>query len=475
MKIKLNQIISTLVQGKKTTITRLDEHCVSIKTLDSEIEVSIVLPLSFELEQKSVEQLCAFAWAKSADEKAQKACIATADLHPTGAGVAVGSVVLSPHDTVYPQAIGSDINCGMRLIDTGLGLEEFLANKQKIIDDLRPQLLLGSRDVPSSSSGMRALARGGIGEYFKEEINQKVGGLFSRVRAEDIESDLKSLHSIYAGMTADERYLPSHLTQREKFRDPNLATLGGGNHFMEFQVVQEVYDRHTAWNCGVKKGNVVCMIHTGSREVGFYIGGMFKDLAKSQWPKGKKHEQILSLQGEMAKQYMIAQATAAMWALANRTLLAHMVTQSIRKIVRDTEHKSIIDVPHNICSCCPQGILHRKGAAVATQGELVVVPGSMAEDSYLMKSLGSQKWLDSISHGAGRSSNRARATSCNQKDRKKKDGGEWEFQCETLSQSRLVEEGPWAYKSINEVIDSQSAVGMASKIARLKPIVTFKA
>src|SRR6185436_13910420 len=109
--------------------------------------------------------------------------------------------------------------------------------------------------------------------------------------------------------------------------DPCLGTAGSGNHFIELQVVDAVLDRHLAYQEGLRKGEIVVMIHSGSRDVGFYVGQRWMDRAKHEWPKGIKHPSsgLYGLTGPLAEEYLLAMGVAARYAWLNRVVLAEMV------------------------------------------------------------------------------------------------------------------------------------------------------
>ena len=120
---------------------------------------------------------------------------------------------------------------------------------------------------------------------------------------------------------------------RETIRDPGLGTPGGGNHFVELQIVDEILDRHAAYAAGLVKGEVVVMIHTGSRDVGFHVGSRWMDRARAA--KGLKHpdSKLYGLAGELADEYLTAMGTAARYAWANRMVLGEMVRQEMEAAV----------------------------------------------------------------------------------------------------------------------------------------------
>lgn len=439
----------------------------------SELSAEILLPESLPLEAKAVSQLLAFAGVRHPHGgHVCKAC-ATPDFHP-GTSVPVGSVLVTSHDLVVPQAVGTDINCGMRLHTMDVTLEQFLKGKEKLVALLKRDLLEGARDVPTTPMAMTALFENGLGDFW-EVMRETRQGLFEKVNFEQVSAETARLHasSFVRGNAA---YAPEVLqdTRRGLLRDPGLATQGAGNHFVELQYVAEVLDRHRAYELGVRQGQLAVMVHTGSRDVGFYVGRRWMDRAKAEWPKGLKHPEsgLYGLVGPLAKEYLTAMHAAAHYADANRALVLELVRQRVRQVFGDQAMPLICDVPHNIVLTEAEGNVHRKGATPAHAGQPLLIPGSMGDDSYLLDGLGHPRWSSSASHGAGRAVSR---TEMNWKAKKGGVQSKHQFECVTLKEERRVEEAPSAYKPIGPVITSQVEEGLVTPVARLTPLLTFKA
>lgn len=427
----------------------------------------ILLPAALPLEQKAVRQLLDFASVRSPDDRhgVCHAC-ATPDFHP-GSIAPVGSVVATDADFVIPAAIGTDINCGMRLITTGLKKALVEPLKDALVKRLTRVLLDNGRDVPVRSTAFRALFDDGPAGF----IGALHGaGLWASVDHDRLDAELAACVGL-AEFDGAARYAPDALVgSRETIRDPNLGTPGAGNHFVELQVVDAVFDRHAAFAAGLAMGDVVVMIHSGSRDVGFFVGQRWMDRARAEWPAGMKHPRsgLYGLSGPLAHEYLTAMGSAARYAWANRVVLAELVRKEIGELAGG-ESRLVVDVPHNVV-LREQGMnVHRKGATPARGGDLVLIPGSMGDASYLARGLGHPDWLWSCSHGAGRSVRRqqVRRMAGTPSD------GSW--QCVTLREERRIEEAPAAYKPIGPVIAAQEQAGLIEAVVRLKPWVTFKA
>lgn len=472
MKIKTNQVLPHLLKSG-ISIQRSSANVINIRGVNSDdIPVDILLPEDFELEKEAVMQLWDFANLSSPSGKKMKCACATPDFHK-GTTIPIGSVIVSDHDVVVPAAIGNDINCGMRLHHTGLTLDGFLAKKEAFTNVLKGDLLGGTRDLPTNKEAMRAMFNGGLGEFWQAMKNNPKG-IFNNVDYERVQNELSLIHSS-SFIRGNSNYAPENLMNRDWMRDPSLGTLGSSNHFYEVQVVKEIVDRKKAYQLGIKVGDVVSMIHTGSRDVGFYIGGQWMQKAKDVFPKHLKHPEnkAFALEGELVHEYMQAMHSAAHYATTNRALIAEVIRQRIAQIYGKDDDRLIVDVPHNIVLKEKIGNVHRKGATPAYEGELLLIPGSMGHDSYLLSGLGNEKWLQSASHGAGRSISRNQMTFKGKKNKNLLglDGVE----CITLKEERKIEEAPGAYKEIGPVIQSQVEEGTVDVVAVFSPLMTFKA
>ncbi|MFO6341876.1 RtcB family protein, partial [Pseudomonas aeruginosa] len=397
-----------------------------------------------------------------------KAC-ATPDFHP-GSIAPVGSIVASTADFVIPAAIGTDINCGMRLLRTGLTLSSAEEHRQALVAGLTHVLLRNGRDVPLRVQAFEALFAESPGHCL-ERLSED--GLWAEVDQARLFRELQGCIGLdeFGGRL---EYAPEALRDRRRslIRDPGLGTTGSGNHFVELQVVDRLLDRHQAFALGLRADELVVMIHSGSRDVGFHVGQRWMDRARTAWPRGRRHPAsgLYALGGELAGEYLQAMGGAARYAWLNRVVLAELVRKVLRETFQRDDSALLVDVPHNVV-LQEQGLnLHRKGATPARQGDLLLIPGSMGDYSYIASGLGHPDWLWSCSHGAGRSIRR-------QALRALKGPGDsaLPWHCVTLREERRIEEAPGAYKPVGPVIDAQERAGLIRPLARLRPWLTFKA
>lgn len=436
-------------------------------------QASVLLPHNFPLEEKAVRQLMEFAAVAvpGQDGHVCKAC-ATPDFHP-GSIAPVGSIVATSADMVIPAIPGTDIACGMRLITTGLTLAQFEARKPQLLSKLKHVLLEDGRNVPLRSKAFAALFDVGPEAFIDSLHKDGMCGLWPRVDKARLLRELDdciALRELGGGL----RHAPEALAgTREVIRDPSLGTTGSGNHFVEIQLVDTVMDRHAAYRHGLVPGEVVVMIHSGSRDVGFFVGSRWMDRAKEAWPTGMRHPQsgLYGLTGELAGEYMDAMDVASRYAWLNRMVLAELVRDSLSQVYAHDSSRLVVDVPHNVILREHGMNIHRKGATPAREGDLALIPGSMGDYSYVATGMGNPDWLWSFSHGAGRSIRRQAMRAI----RPTLGSDEMAFQCVTLREERRVEEAPMAYKKIGPVIAAQEEAGLLQSVVRLKPLLTFKA
>ncbi|MEH1845317.1 MAG: RtcB family protein [Nostoc sp.] len=438
----------------------------------------VLLPEDFPVEAKALKQLANLASVRHPSGRCVCRACATPDFHPGDAGVAIGSVVETVGQ-IIPGAVGSDINCGMRLHVVDLTIEEFLAKRDQFVERMKGDYFFGTRDVTMTADAMRSLFQYGVPGWLDAMLDQPTGSV--------VKSDLQQLaqesERIFLGgsMNGDWKLAPEELVPDAGLvRDGGLATIGGGNHFVEMQRVDKVENRPLAHAWGVRQGQLAFMIHSGSRNVGKYIGGMWRDKAKATWQKGLKYpdSQIFPVSTyshpELVASYLQAEATAANYAFVNRLLLAELLRLRLREVYKNVEAPLVYDLPHNITLPEGQGWVTRKSACPAHVGQPVIIPGSMGAYSYLMVGRGNPAFCNSASHGAGRIYSRF---DLNRKGASQSEAelGLTGVDCITLHEERRIEEAPAAYKPIQSVIDVQVEAEMVDVVARLSPVLTFKA
>ncbi len=438
----------------------------------------VLLPESFPVEAKAFKQLASLANAKHPDGGHICHVCATPDFHPGDSGVAIGSII-ETSGQVIPAAVGSDINCGMRLHVADLSIEQFLQERDRFVELMKGDYFFGKRDVTMTARTMQALFQHGVTGWLDTMLDKPTGSITkSDINQLARESDRIFMNGSMAGHS---KWSPAELVPESGLiRDGGLATIGGGNHFVEVQWIEQVENRPLAYHWGVREGQLAFMIHSGSRNVGKYIGGMWRDRALALWKQGLKYpdSHLFPLSStthpEAVFDYLQAEATAANYAFVNRLLLAELLRLRLRQVYGELEAPLVYDLPHNITLPEGKGWVTRKGACPAHENQPVIIPGSMGAPSYLLVGLGNSDWCCSASHGAGRSRSRF---DLNRKGNQQSEAdlGLTGVDCITLRAERRIEEAPAAYKPITPVIDAQVQAGLVQVVARMQPILTFKA
>jgi len=448
---------------------------VRVRRRDAQMGAEVLLPESDSLDGKALAQLAAFAALAhpEAPEGVVRRAVATPDLHP-GSLVPVGTVLATSDSWIVPQAIGTDIYCGMRLHVADLDVDSLLARRDEWFPTVRSDLLLGTRDLPLRVRQVRAMFRGGPLAWL-ESLRDDARGMLARSDLPQLEGELERSFGL-GSADGDEALAPREMlpADRDEVRDCVLGTIGGGNHFVELQRVETVLDRGQAYAWGIREGQVAVMAHSGSRRVGVRVGSEWMARAREAWPEGVPHpaDGLYALGGAAADRYFEAMSTAANYAAVNRLLLVELVRDRLRATFgRDLEMPLVYDAPHNIVTRERDAYVHRKGATPAFEGTPVLVPGSMGSASYLLVGCGSERFLRSASHGAGRRWSRRET---HRRAAAGDDLGLGGVECVTLRDERVVQEAPAAYKDIDEVMQVQVDAGLARPVARLRPLMTFK-
>jgi len=458
--------------------------------LDAEVFASERVPL----EPRALRQL-----ADAACLAGVSRVLATPDIH-VGYGVPIGAV-LAAEDFVSPAAVGYDINCGMRMLTTRWRADA--VDVGRLARQVRREIPLGE-----GKANLRMSPRG-----LRRVLAEGVAGLLQVVEAElagtrlawlldhlDLQQELSDSGRIerHGSLPADPAALPPRAFERGL---PQLGTLGGGNHFIEFQKVVEVLDEDTAAAWGVWEQQLVIMIHSGSRGLGHEVGGHFMKLA-ARYDREHGIEipnsqlAVLPLDSRPGRSYLDAMNAAANFAFANRQLMAMLVKGAIAHLQGPVAMRTVYDVAHNLAARerhagVGEVVVHRKGAtrafpaarmnstAFAGSGQPVLVPGSMGTASWLLRGVDSgEVSLFSTNHGAGRVLSRKAA-----RGGKGKPGAVSDRQfdssmagIELICENRrtIKEEAPAAYKDIDVVIDTVIGAGLAAPVARMMPLAVLK-
>ncbi len=415
------------------------------------------------------------------------------DVHQ-GYGFPIGGVAAYnyPDGIISPGAIGYDINCGIRLLNSRLELKD-VANKLEE---------LANRIFHNCPSGIGA---GGSIILKQDQIKSvcEKGAQWVINEGMGTEIDLELTEEEGAMKGADVGKLSERAKSRGRLQ---LGTLGSGNHFIEVSQVVEVVNQAAADLMGLRPGCLTVLIHCGSRGLGHQVCTDYvKDFQvvsekrKYQIPDRELvYAGITSFEGQS---YFGAMKCAANYAFANRQVITHLVRKSFIEVFgknnKDANLNLVYDLAHNIGKyeshlidgCMKKVIIHRKGATrafgpetkgvperYAEIGQPVIVPGSMGTASWVLT--GTHKTMDSslgsLCHGAGRSMSRKQAKKTVVASEMNKNLDSRGVHLRYHSLSGLVEEAPQAYKDVDAVIKVVTEAGLANKVARLIPVVVIK-
>ncbi|MGH7308118.1 MAG: RtcB family protein [Candidatus Rokuibacteriota bacterium] len=409
-----------------------------------------------------------------------KAALAMPDIHQ-GYGLPVGGVVATDAErgVVSPGAIGFDINCGVRLLRTDLDVEALHASLPTLVDALYAGIPTGV-----GSKSPVALSAGELGRAMTG------GAAWAVERGWGDREDLQHLESGGALPGAD----PEHVSERALERGRRqLGTLGSGNHFLEVQVVDEIYETAAAERLGVHQGQVTVMIHTGSRGLGHQVCTDYLKLterALRRYGISVPDRQLACapVDSEEARTYLGGMRAAANFAFANRQLLTHWTREIIQRVTGFAPGRLAIsvvyDVAHNIAKeetydidGRPRRLLvHRKGATRAFPGQPVLVPGDMGRYSFLLlgTEVAMRETFGSTCHGAGRLLSRTAAVKAARGRSISQELAARGVLARATGRDALAEEMPEAYKDVKDVVDVVHRFGISTRVARLRPLAVIK-
>lgn len=441
------------------------------------------------LDDKAVEQVANVAFLPGI----VKASMAMPDIH-WGYGFPIGGVAATRVEdgVVSPGGVGYDISCGVRLLRTDLIAGDLRERMGQIMHEL-------SRNIPKGlgTKGKIKLARADIEQVLKKGAAWAVDNGFGR------RQDLEVIEQGGTYLNTDTDLVSERA--KERGRD-QLGTIGSGNHFVEVQEVKEIFAPDIAERFGVFIGQLVVMIHSGSRGLGHqvctdYLKEMDRVVNKLKLDLPDRQLACAPINSPEGQRYLKAMAGAANFGLANRQCIAHLVRESFEFLFKSGAGKLgmdlIYDVSHNVARFETHKIggvdielcVHRKGATRAFGpghpeisakyrdiGQPVIIPGDMGRASYLLA--GTQKAMEttfgSTCHGAGRLMSRKRA-------KKEMRGAELKQKLanegiivEVGSLSGLAEEAPYAYKDVSQVVDVCQRAGISKKVARMQPLGVLK-
>ena len=415
--------------------------------------------------------------------------LAMPDAHQ-GYGFCIGGVAAADADEgiVSAGGVGFDINCGVRLLSSPFEIKDVKPKLEQMLNQL-------FRDIPCGTG------RKGLLDVTKTELDNVLrdGAQWAVKNDYGREEDIFHIEDYGKISNADPALVSSHAKDRGHHQ---LGTLGSGNHFLEIQVVTDVYDDEVAVRFNLYKDQIVILIHSGSRGLGHQVCTDYLDIMQGGMRKYNisvvdRQLACVPIKSSEGQNYLKAMAASANFAFANRQMITHWTREVFQRMVGSGNLKIVYDVCHNIAKyedhevdgSRKRVLVHRKGATRAFPkdhpalpeelrgvGQPVLIPGSMGTCSYVLVGTdrAMKETFGSSCHGAGRAKSRTQAkkeTSADQLLKEMKSKGIF-VRGET--RSGLTEEKPDAYKDVNRVVEVVHGAGIARKVAKLVPLAVMK-
>ncbi len=421
------------------------------------------------------------------------ASLAMPDIH-WGYGFPIGGVAAfdEEHGIISPGGVGYDINCGVSLTRTKLSVEEIKDKLELLANALLSNIPCGvgvGGDIKLSPKEVRKVAEEGAHWVVKQ-------GYGSR-------GDLEFMEEGGCLPFANPDFLSERAVERGR---THLGTLGSGNHFVEVQRVDEVYDRDTADAYGLFPGQVTVMLHSGSRGFGYQVCQdalplMQKAVVKHGITLVDRQLACAPVHSKEGQHYIGAMGAAANYAWANRIMLVHRVRMIFEQYLGKSPEALgmglVYDVSHNIAKFETHQVkgkprklcVHRKGATRAfapghreiptryrTFGQPVIIPGDMGSASYVLSGAtgAMEETFGSACHGAGRVHSRKAVMKLVKGRDISAELDREGILVRAKSRRTIGEEAPEAYKDVEAVVQAAEGAGLVRKVARLKPLAVIK-
>jgi len=419
-----------------------------------------------------------------------KASYAMPDAH-WGYGFPIGGVAAFDPDeggVVSAGGVGFDISCGVRCLRTGLTRPDIMRDQNLLAEALYTRIPAGMGStglIHLNADEMDAMLTGGA----KWAVDGGWG----------VPEDLERVEEHGQMLGAKPANVSEHAKKRQR---DEMGTLGSGNHYLEVQEVTTLFDERIARIFGLKQGDVVVMIHCGSRGLGHQIGTDFlKRMAVAAGQYGitlpDRELACAPIHSDLGKEYLGAMRAAINCALANRQILTHLVRKVFADILPSAQLSLLYDVSHNTCKVEEHRVnggsrklyVHRKGAtrafgpghpdvpeALREAGQPVLIGGSMGTGSYVLAGTAESEALafSSACHGAGRAMSRHQALRTWKGRQVVDELAARGILIRSPSMRGVAEEAPNAYKDVTAVVDAAAAAGLARKVARVEPLVCIK-
>jgi len=435
-----------------------------------------------------------------------KASYAMPDAHQ-GYGFPIGGVAAFDLEEgiISPGGVGYDINCSVRLLSTTIPVKEFVEHREQIINEL-------FKNVPSGVG-----SKGRIGKVTKEILQEILadGAQWAVKQGYGKKEDWERTED--SGNLKGDPHCVSEMAYKRGM--PQLGSLGSGNHFLEAQQIEQIFDDKIAKVFGIDNtGHITIMVHCGSRGLGHQVASDYiKEMEQKYGHANLPDRELINapIQSELGQKYLRAMNAAANFAFANKQMITHWVRESIEKVLGNAEVNVVYDVCHNIAKIEEHYVndensgdggneilseeskpkekrkvcVHRKGATRSfgpgrkelpscyqKTGQPVLIPGSMGTASYVL--VGTEKAgkvsFGSTAHGAGRVMSRNEAISRFRGQKIQQELLKKNIFLKGASWEGIAEESPEAYKDINEVVKVSHEVGIGNLVVKLKPLGVIK-
>ncbi len=419
----------------------------------------------------------------------QRAAYAMPDAHQ-GYGFPIGGVAAFDRDEgiISPGGVGYDINCGVRLLKTDFSEKDILNVRSKLLTEIL-------QEVPAG------VGKGGVTRLTEQTLREVCarGSEWAVDRGFGTKQDLLYTEEVGRMPAAD----PSYLSRRAVERGlPQLGTLGSGNHFLEIQKVDQIFDHDIAHIFGIHEaGQILVMIHCGSRGLGHQVASDYIRLMENAFgTKNLPDRQLIyaPLGSDLGKRYYKSMSSAVNFAFANRQMIAHWVRGVFKKVLGTAEGMDqVYDVCHNVAKFEKHEVegrlkdvcIHRKGATRSfgpgreeipegyrDVGQPVFIPGSMGTASYILVGTPEAESLSfsSTAHGAGRVMSRHEARRRFRGEQIKREMLDKGIELKSVSWKGVAEEAPQVYKNVDEVVRVSHETGIGKLVARTVPLGVMK-
>ncbi|MEW5899952.1 MAG: RtcB family protein [Acidobacteriota bacterium] len=407
-----------------------------------------------------------------------------------GYGFPIGGVAAFDMDEgiISPGGVGYDINCGVRLLRSDFTEEDIAPKRKELLAEI-------FKEVPAGvgKSGITRLSRSVLLNILAKGAEWAVENAYGS------KEDLLMTEEYGRMRDAD----PSLISERALERgNPQLGTLGAGNHFLEIQKVSQIYDQNFARVFGIEAvGQIMVMIHCGSRGLGHQVATDYIELMENKFGfKGLPDRELINapVRSPLGQQYYRSMCAAVNYAFANRQMIAHWVRDVFAKVMGSARGMSqVYDVCHNVAKIERHVIdgrdrevcIHRKGATRSfgpgrpeipevyrSVGQPVLIPGSMGTASFLLVGTTEAEELSfsSTAHGAGRVMSRHEALRRFRGEQIRDELEKRGIELQSTSWKGVAEEAAPAYKDVDEVVRVSHEVGIGCMVARLVPVAVMK-